>query len=336
MKHAPLRVLILFNLPTTPADDPEAESDSEVVWTSEAIETCLRAAGFVATREGIGRDPQRVIDVVRRERPDVVFNLFEGLADRSESEAQCAGLLEWLGVPFTGSPSRALALARSKPLTKHVLRGAGLPTADFFVADGEPLTKCPLPWPVIVKLAEEDASLGLDQGSVVQDLVALNARIAHLCARYGAPVMVEEFVHGRELSVGLIALPELRTLPACEIVFDEREPGAWPIVTYDAKWNPGTRDYEATPPLYPAPLDADLAQELARLAEQAFEVLGCRDYARVDFRVRSDGTPCILEVNPNPDLSPIAGLAGQLTSAGLSHSDLVVGLVRAAAARGRH
>jgi D-alanine-D-alanine ligase len=100
--------------------------------------------------------------------------------------------------------------------------------------------------------------------------------------------------------------------------------------------NPGTRDYEATPPLYPAPLDADLAQELARLAEQAFEVLGCRDYARVDFRVRSDGTPCILEVNPNPDLSPIAGLAGQLTSAGLSHSDLVVGLVRAAAARGRH
>lgn len=94
MNHPPLRVLIFYNLPTTPADDPEAESDSEVVWTSQAIETCLREAGFAATREGIGRDPQQVIDVVRRERPDVVFNLFEGLADQSESEARCAGLLE--------------------------------------------------------------------------------------------------------------------------------------------------------------------------------------------------------------------------------------------------
>jgi D-alanine-D-alanine ligase len=334
MNHPPLRVLIFYNLPTTPADDPEAESDSEVVWTSQAIETCLREAGFAATREGIGRDPQQVIDVVRRERPDVVFNLFEGLADQSESEARCAGLLEWLGVPFTGSPSRALTLARSKPLTKHLLRGAGLPTADFFVVEQRPLRECPLRWPVIVKLAEEDASLGLDQGSVVMDLRSLEARIDHLVARYDAPMMVEEFLNGRELSVGLIAVPELRALPACEIVFEEREPGAWPIVTYDAKWNPGTRDYDSTPPLYPAPLEAELAERLAELAKRAFTLLGCRDYARVDFRLRADGSPCILEVNPNPDLSPVAGLAGQLGSAGLSHADLVVGLVHAAAARG--
>jgi D-alanine-D-alanine ligase len=128
-------------------------------------------------------------------------------------------------------------------------------------------------------------------------------------------------------------VPDLRVLPVSEILFVETDPDFWPIVTYDAKWKPGTRDYEATPPAYPARVSPRLRDKLQSLAKQAFRLLGCRDYARVDFRVRGS-KPFILEVNPNPDFSPTAGLSGGLESAGIRHAQFTVDLVQRALARG--
>jgi D-alanine-D-alanine ligase len=201
------------------------------------------------------------------------------------------------------------------------------------VAEESPVEECPLDWPVIVKPATQDASVGLDQGSVVTDLDRLNERVAYLLETYGPPVLVEEFIRGREFNVGLIEAPDLRVLPVSEILFVEKDPDFWPIVTYDAKWKPGTRDYEATPPAYPARVTPRLREKLETLARQAFRLLGCRDYARVDFRVRGS-KPYILEVNPNPDFSPTAGLSGGLGSAGISHAQFTVELVQRALARG--
>src|SRR5262249_4627666 len=121
-----------------------------------------------------------------------------------------------------------------------------------------------------------------------------------------------------------------RVLPISEIQFVSTDPDAWPIVTYDSKWKPGTPDYETTPPVYPAAVTPRLAERVGSLARQAFRLLGCRDYARVDFRVRPTGKPYILEVNPNPDFSPTAGLSGALGCAGISHAKFAVHLVRAA------
>ncbi len=263
----------------------------------------------------------------------MVFNLFEGLADRNETEAFAAGILEWLDVPFTGCPYQTLCLARSKHLTKHLLQGAGLPTPAFFVVAEAPAPPCPLEWPVIVKPALQDASVGLDQGSVVTTQHGLSERVAALLDAYGPPVLVEEFIRGRELNVAMIEAPDLRVLPPSEILFTADDPAYWPIVTYDAKWKPGSRDYEATPPRYPAEVTPRLREKLETLSRKAFRLLGCRDYARVDFRVRA-GKPYILEVNPNPDFSPTAGLAGGLTSAGLTHEAFTLGLVEAALGRG--
>src|SRR5262249_4401574 len=148
------------------------------------------------------------------------------------------------------------------------------------------------------------ASVGLDQGSVVTDLERLNERVGYLLQRYGPPALVEEFIRGRELNVGLIEAPDLRLLPVSEVLFVNDDPGYWPIVTYDAKLKPGSRDYEATPPRYPAQVSPRLEERLGMIARQAFRLLGCRDYARVDFRVRPSGKPYVLEVNPNPDYSP--------------------------------
>jgi D-alanine-D-alanine ligase len=327
------RVLILYNEPILPADHPDAISEYEILDTIKDVQKNLLDAGYQVTQLGVRHDPTVLINGLRKQQPDVVFNLYEGTADHGHSEAYVAGILQWLEVPFTGSPFETLCMARQKHLTKHLLRGAGLSTPDFFVLAGPPVPPCPLEWPVIVKPALQDASVGVDQGSVVTDQDSLEQRVAYLLERYGPPVLVEQFIYGREFSVGLVEAPDLRPLPISEITFVEKE-GFWPIVTFDAKWNPESEDYKATPALYPAPVKPRLTERVNALAKRAFHLLGCRDYARVDFRVRPNGKPYILEVNPNPDFSPEAGLSGGLGSAGLSHPELTVQLVKNALARG--
>jgi D-alanine-D-alanine ligase len=330
-----VRVLILYNEPVLPADHPDSESERDLLDTVEAVARALGAAHCRVSRLGVSRDPARLLSGLQEYRPSVVFNLFEGLADASDTEAHAAGLLEWLGLPFTGCPHQALCLARTKHVAKRLLQGAGLPTPPFLVVDRLPLPECGLPWPVIVKPATQDASVGLDQGSVVSDPGRLGARVGRLLECYGPPVLVEQFIAGREFNVGLIEAPELHVLPVSEIQFRAQGPGSWPIVTYDAKWKPGTPDYEATPASVPANLEPALAARLADLARQAFRLLGCRDYARVDFRVSAAGEPYILEVNPNPDFGPSAGLARGLRAAGLTYAGFAVQLLRQALARGR-
>jgi D-alanine-D-alanine ligase len=329
----PPRVLILYNEPVLPPTHPDAESEHEVLFTVDAVSANLAKAGFHVSRLGAHHNPGALLAGLQAEQPDAVFNLFEGTGDDGNTEAYVAGLLEWLDLPFTGSPFQALALARNKHLTKPLLRGAALPTPEFFVVEELPVPESPLAWPVIVKPATQDASVGLDQGSVVTDQRRLEERVAVLLNAYGPPVLVEEFIHGRELNVALIEAPDLRVLPVSEVLFTDKDPGYWPIVTYDAKWRPGSRDYEATPPRYPANVSPRLAERLGGLARRAFRLLGCRDYARVDFRLRPTGKPFILEVNPNPDFSPTAGLAGGLASAGITHAQFTVDLVRACLAR---
>jgi D-alanine-D-alanine ligase len=329
----PARVLVLYNEPVLPPDHPDADSEHEIVHTVDVVSHSLTAAGFMVSRLGAGRYPAALLAGLRDHRPDVVFNLFEGMADHGHTEATVAGLLEWLGLPFTGCPSHPLCLARNKPLAKHFFRGADLPTPDFFVVEKLPLPHTPAKWPVIAKPATEDASVGLDQGSVVGDRKRLRERVAALLQRYGPPVLVEEYIEGREFNVGLVATPKLRTLPISEIMFSDKEPGCWPIVTYDAKWKPDSRDFKATPPRCPADVSPRLAATVTDLARRAFQLLGCRDYARVDFRIRPPDRPFILEVNPNPDLSPSAGLAYGLEAAGVTHAQFAVDLIRTALAR---
>jgi D-alanine-D-alanine ligase len=330
----PARVLILYNEPVLPEDHPDAESEHEILFTADEVEKTLAAAGYEVSRLGVQRDPTTLLNGLKRRKPDVVFNLFEGLADNYDTEAHVAGLMEWLEVPYTGSPYQTLTMARRKHVTKHLLQGAGLPTAPFFVVEEMPVQDNDLGWPVIVKPAAQDASVGLDQGSVVLDQQKLVERVAYLFDNYGPPVLVEQFIRGREFNIGVIEAPELRVLPISEILFTDPSPDVWPIVTYDAKWKPESQEYLMTPPKYPAEVAPRLQKKLERLAADAFRLLGCRDYARVDFRMSETGKPYILEVNPNPDFSPNAGLSGGLQSAGWTHTAFTLELIKQALARG--
>ncbi len=329
-----MRMLVLYNEPILPAAHAEADSEQEILFTVESICENLSRAGFDVDCLALDQDLSILNEELSRRRPGAVFNLFEGLANDPATEAIVAQLLEKRGVPFTGSSSRSLYLSRNKILTKQTLSSARLPTPDYFAAVSLPVPVCPIPWPVIVKPALQDASIGIGQSSVVTHQAALEERVAQILRTYGAPVLVEKFIPGREFSVALIECSELTTLPASEIRFEKAGPGYWPIVSYEAKWRPGSPEYDATPPSYPAVIVPLLAERLRELARRAFYLLRCRDYARVDFRVDPEGAAYILEVNPNPDLSPAACLAGALHSAGIHHETFTIELARTALARG--
>jgi D-alanine-D-alanine ligase len=330
-----------------PDDHPDAESEREILESAGPACDILAAAGFRVSRLAVGRDPATLLEGVRRIRPDVVLNFFEGLADTPSTEYCVANLLGWLGVPFTGSTAEAICVTRSKPLSKLALSGAGLPTPDFFVVERLPDARLrstaacleagyrrePLRWPLIVKAAHQDASVGIDQGSVVTAVTPLRKRVGLLLERYGPPVVVEQYVEGRELTVGVVETPEPRPLPLTEFVFKPRDQRAWPIVTYDAKWRVGSTDFQHTPFCERPAVEPELARRLQNLALRAYRVLGLRDYGRIDFRVPPAGEPSILEANANPDLSPQAALADALAAAGLAHADFLVRLVRRALER---
>jgi D-alanine-D-alanine ligase len=329
------RVLIIHNDPVLPPDHPDAYSEHEILETVGHVAKVLGESGYDVRHLAIGRDPQPLFTSIRQNPPDVVFNLFEGLADWGDTEVYCIGLLEWLGVPFTGCPLKATCLSRDKPLTKQLLRAAGLPTANSFVVYAGRAPECRLHWPVIVKPAHQDASVGLDQGSVVTTQAALEARMALILKRYGPPVLVEEYIAGREFCVGLFERPELAFLPIAEYEFlAGDDAGAWPIITYDGKWKAGSSDYERSPMRFPAEnVPPTLADRLRAIGEQAYRLFGCRDYARLDFRVNAAGEPFVLELNTNPGLNPEAGFALGLQSMGLTWASLIVQLVKNALSR---
>lgn len=331
------RVLVVFNEPSLPPDHPESESEHEILETIEQVEIVLGKRGFDVKQVGVLRDPGVLCSAVRDWQPTVVFNLFEGLPDWGETEAYCIGLLEWLRVPITGSTLAATCLTRDKELTKQLLRSADLPTADSFVVRELPVPTNPLGWPVIVKPGNQDASVGMDQGSVVSDTKALDARVRMLLEKYGPPILVEEYIAGREFCVGMFERPELVDLPIAEYEFHAPDGDPlWPIITYDGKWRPGTPDYETSPMRFPAEnVPPELRARMIEVAHRAFRLFGCRDYARLDFRVKPTGEPCVLEINANPGLNPEAGFALGLQSMGLTWETLVNQLVDNALARGR-
>jgi D-alanine-D-alanine ligase len=332
----PPRVLVLFNEPTLPADHPDADSEHDILYTADGIAKILHQAGLMVERLGIVDDPKILIEGLRASKPDIVFNLYEGLAQWGNTEAYVSGLLEMLRISFTGSPTQPLLLCRSKPLTKQLLAGAGLPTAAFMTLTEGPIPECTVPWPVIVKPGREDASVGIDQASVCTDQAQLEARVEYLRKTYGPSVLVEQFIRGREFNVAVVEHHGvLSTLPFSEILFvpPADKPHLWPIVSFDAKWHPGTTDFTATPAINPAVIDDELHEKIATLAKAAFELVGCRDYARVDFRVDESGQPYILEVNPNPCISPLAGLAAGLETAKVPYHEFILGLVDQALSR---
>jgi D-alanine-D-alanine ligase len=183
-----------------------------------------------------------------------------------------------------------------------------------------------LPLPAIVKPAAEDASVGIDQGSVVTTKAALTQRIARLTEEFN-DVVVQQYVAGRELAVGFVGNT---VLPVSEIDFAKLPKDAWPILSFDAKWTKGSSDDLGTQPVVPAQISSELEKRVVTAAREAWNAVEGTGYGRVDLRVDEDGQPWIIEVNPNPDISDDAGLSRMAHAAGWSFSELILRIAEAA------
>jgi len=236
---------------------------------------------------------------------DLVFNLVDdGLNNDSSLEPHLPAILDVFGIPYTGGDFLSLAITLDKARTKEILgyHGVATPPFQIFAAAAEPL-RAGLAYPLIVKPLHEDASIGVFRDSVVDDEPDLRRRVGDVLESYHQPAIVEEYIHGRELAVGVIERDGERFVtPMNEVVFN-LPPDAPRVYSYVGKWDPESDEYQAIvpdqcPPLEPLPPGA--ADEIRRIALQAFEILRLRGYARVDFRMRGDGKLFVLEVNANP------------------------------------
>lgn len=324
-----LTISVLYNEPVLARESRDWASEAGVLETVEAVRAALQLHGHHLRLIPVKPPFDKLLaELTEPPVPDAVFNLCEGLEGTGHGESQVASLVELCGAEMTGSRSECLALVRDKPRTKWLLEGAGLPTPDFFMlepSDALPAAELAAalarsPW--IVKPAREDASLGIGPESVVTSYDALVRAVDGVRRRYG-PVLIEQFIPGREFNVGILDVGGPRLLPLAEIMFDAQAGQAWQLVSYDAKWSPESPDFLSTPVRCPADVEPALADEIGRIALSAFRVTGCRDYARIDLRLDQAGRPWILEVNANPDLSPSAGLARALGAAGLSFDAVV-------------
>lgn len=249
---------------------------------------------------------------------DVVFNLVEGLGGGAVHEPRMAGLMARTGPPLTGCNARMLALCRRKDRLNAVLAARGLPVPEWCVAGpGERPTWSH--YPAMVKPVGEDGSVGIDATAVVEDVIELGAALD----RSGHRSLVQRFVGGREFAVGIVGMT---ALPIAEIRFS----GAARVLTYAAKWDAGSADDRDTAPSCPADIPATVRRELHDLARRAWTVAGGHGYGRVDLRTDGEGRPFILEVNPNPDLAPGAGLARMARAGGWSFDLLVDRILREA------
>ena len=270
----------------------------------EALAKGLRSEGFRVQLLNIKDDLTLLTDGLRRRRVDVVFNLVEHFREESGLEAAVAGVLDLMGIPFTGASAFSLTLCQRKGLTKQLLLANSIPTPKYLTLYHPSIPKKhDLRYPLIVKPGREDASAGVHHGSVVRTWKDLGRAVRAEFKEFQAPILVEEFVDGRELHISILGNDPPKALPILEYDFGELPARVPRILSYDTKWNPLNEIYHRIHTVCPAPLSPSIAREMAQYALRAYQVTGCRDYARVDLRYSPARGVHVLEVNPNPDLT---------------------------------
>jgi D-alanine-D-alanine ligase len=283
-------------------------------------------------------DVLAAVNAVRAAKPELVMNVAESFGGKSALESNVAALLNLLGLRYTGSSPAGLLLAGDKTLTKKVLSFHGILTPQFAtVYRGQLDWAGDLTFPVIVKPPQEDASLGITSASVVHNLKDLFGRIDELQTEYQQPVLVEQYVEGREFYVGVLGNANVEALPVIEMDFTGFPADKPKIASWQAKWGDDGEgsgaEFAGTKSVFPANLDPDLEARMQAVAIEAFNALRLRDYGRIDLRVSPAGEIFVIEVNPNCYLERDAEFARAARQHGLEYPALISRIIDLATAR---
>jgi D-alanine-D-alanine ligase len=301
----------------------------------EEIGQVLRRAGhrtFGVTVDGRPAALKRLAGV----RADLVFNLVEGFGGDDTKEPHVAAYYDLLGLPYTGSGPRGLALAMDKALTKKVLAFHGVRTPKFAtVFRGRLDWAHDVEFPVIVKPVREDGSIGIAFSAVAGSIKELMERIDELHADFDHPVLIEQYIDGRECYVGVIGNARAEAFPPVELDLSHLPKGTPRIAGVEVKWLEGTRAYRGSRFRIPADLPAAVVETMQQAALTGFQALHLRDYARFDFRITPGGAVYLIEANPNPYLYSGAEFIRGARASGRTHPETILEIVELAQARYR-
>src|SRR3954468_8082939 len=319
------------------ADALEPPVDPVIEQLSEA----LRSLDHSVSALVVDRTVEPVVTALRRDAPDIVFNLAESFGGKSALESNVAALLNLLGLKYTGSSPAGLLLADDKSLTKKVLSFHGIRTPEFATVFRGALDWAGnIEFPVIVKPPQEDASLGISSKSVVHDLRELFTRIDALQSEFQQPVLVEQFVEGREFYVGVLGNANAQALPIMELDFSGFPAGVPRIASWEAKWGDdgagSGAQFAGTRSVFPSDVPPALTEQMQQAAVEAFHALRLRDYARIDLRVTEDEQIFVIEVNPNCYLERESEFARAAAEGGLAYDELIARILELATARYSH
>ncbi len=294
--------------------EPIDMSEYGVIDEMKAVQRALKPSGHEVNIVPVAIDILKLIDHLKNNPPDMIFNLCESVDGDPTQEMNIAALFEILKVPYTGSRSLTLGIALNKSRVKEILSFYKIPTAAHYICSNankfkdNGFERVKGKFPLIVKPSREDASIGINNDSVVRDEVQLKKRIEYILEEHKQPALVEEFVEGREINVSVVGNyknsdDDLIVFPISEIDFTGL-PEEYPkIVSYNSKWMYKTVEFEFTKAVCPAKnISPELEKKIQYYAKQVYKIVGASDYARVDFRVKGD-TPYVLELNPNPDIA---------------------------------
>jgi len=336
MTERGLKVVLLYNLleRLQKGEEKDVLAEDAVIEEIGAVEVAVRSLGHQCFVMAIRDEIFSVIHWLKEIRPDVAFNLCEGVYGNSCWEMNIPALLDLFHIPYTGSPPLTLGLCQNKGKVKDILLSQGILTPRYKVMDRPGKQAKNGFFPAIVKPVHEDGSLGISKESVVFDEDSLREQVRYVIEKYGQAALVEEFVDGRELNVSVVEINgKMEVLPISELDYSEFPEGIPRICGYEAKWVPESVEYKKSKPVCPAALEAETKKKLEQTAMRVFRLFECRDYARVDFRLDPHGRVYVIDVNPNPDISPQAGMSREIRAKGLMYAEFIEGLLQKALQR---
>jgi D-alanine-D-alanine ligase len=334
-----LKICVLYDL-WEPNDDESSAGDSAVLNRTLDKKEVEEEVAEALTK--LGHEPVlhqldgsiKSLHAVQRIDCDLVFNLSESFAGDDTADAKIAGYLELIGKPYTGSGTHGLLLAQDKTVAKKIFAFHHIATPVFARSyRGRLAFSHDLDFPVIVKPAREDGSIGVEFNSVVSSIKELMERIDSLHEQFNAPIIIEEYVDGREMYVGILGNENPEALPVIELDLSKLPPGTPRIAGTEVKWGKGTAAYRDTKSILATDLSEETTQLLQQTAIQAYQALELRDYGRVDMRLKADGTVSVIEVNPNPWLASRAEFAMAARKSGRTFAQLIGEIVDLAMAR---
>jgi D-alanine-D-alanine ligase len=297
-----------------------APDEMDVLQQARVVEDELINSGYSTARAYMGTDLGKTLRLLQRSEADIVFNLVESIGGKAELIHVAPALLRSAGIPFTGSGPEAMMITSNKIVAKRIMEMAGIPTPGFIIP-GDQTQKTSGRY--IVKPLREDASVGIDDNSIIEGDIISKLSVAAM--KGNREVFAEEYITGREFNISVIAGKNGPVvLPPAEIIFRDFPEGKPEIIGYSAKWDESSFEYNNTIRSFKFDnADALLMERLREISLRCWKVFGLNGYARVDFRVNENGEPFVLEVNANPCISPDAGFYAATREAGMGFREVI-------------